>query len=320
MSRPGVTVPPRAVVRPLAWAGTLWRFSRPHTLVGTTTSILGIYVIAAATLPPLRLGGGLGDLALTLLAGAAVNVCIVGVNQVTDVAVDRVNKPHLPLAAGELSPEAARAIVTGCAALALALAVTQGWVEVAAVSVALAVGAAYSLPPLRLRRRPAVAAASISLVRALVVNLGVWWHFADSLGGRGEVSPLPGPIVALTLFVLPFSFAIAVLKDVPDTPGDRRFHVATFALRLGPRAAFRLGLAALALAYAGMIVAAPLALAGEADPWILVAGHLAAAAALATWAWRTSPEDRIGFTRFYLRVWGLLLAEYLIVPAAVLAA
>lgn len=318
MSRAGHTVSLRAAGRPLAAAGTLWRFSRPHTLVGTTTSILGIYVIAASTLASVGLGDGLGDLALTLLAGACVNVCIVGVNQIEDVAVDRVNKPHLPLAAGELSAGAARAIVTACAALALVLALTQGWVELVAVSVALAIGTAYSLPPLRLRRHPAVAAASISLVRALVVNLGVWWHFADSLGGLGEVSPLPGPIVALTLFVLPFSFAIAVLKDVPDTPGDRQFHVATFALRLGPHAAFRLGLAALALAYAGMIVVAPLVL-SDANPWVLAGGHLAAVALLLSWARRVSPEDRAAFTRFYLRVWGLLFLEYLIVPAAVLA-
>ena len=32
-----------------------------------------------------------------------MNVCIVGINQLYDVEIDRVNKPYLPLASGELS-------------------------------------------------------------------------------------------------------------------------------------------------------------------------------------------------------------------------
>ena len=120
-----------------------------------------------------------------------------------------------------------RAIVAVAGVLPLVLAVTQGWIELVAVGVALAIGAAYSLPPLRLKRYPgARRRVSISIVRALVVNLGVYLHFSD-----GEsVAPA---VWALTLFVLPFSFAIAVLKDVPDAEGDRRFAIRTFTVRLG---------------------------------------------------------------------------------------
>ena len=71
---------------------------------------------------------------------------------------------------------------------------------------------------------------------------------------------MPGAVWALCLFVLPFSFAIAVLKDVPDGEGDRAFRIATFTIRLGARRAAWLGLGALGLAYAGMAIAGPLAL------------------------------------------------------------
>jgi len=63
----GIRLPDSWLAAPI----TLWRFSRPHTLVGTTTSILGIYAIAAAELPGVALGDGVADLALTVLAGAA---------------------------------------------------------------------------------------------------------------------------------------------------------------------------------------------------------------------------------------------------------
>lgn len=308
----------RAARPPLAAASVLWRFSRPHTLVGTTVSILGIYAIAAAELPAVALGDGLVDLALTLLAGALVNVYIVGLNQIEDVDIDRINKPHLPIAAGDLSLREARRIVAVSGVLVVVLAWTQGWVELLAVGVAMAIGTAYSSPPLRLKRFPAVAAASISIVRAVVVNVGVYQHFAASLGGRPELSAVPPPIIALTLFVLPFSFAIAVLKDMPDAEGDRRFHIATFTVRLGARSALWIGLAALTAGYLGMAVLAPLAL-PTAQPWVLSGGHLVALAFLWRWALGTELSDQDALTRFYMRVWVLFFLEYALVPAAVLA-
>jgi homogentisate phytyltransferase / homogentisate geranylgeranyltransferase len=182
----------------------------------------------------------------------------------------------------------------------------------------MAIGTAYSSPPLRLKRFPALAAASISIVRAVVVNVGVYEHFAASLGGRAELSALPAPIVALTVFVLPFSLAIAVLKDVPDAKGDRRFGIATFTVRLGPRRAVGMGLAALSAGYLGMAVLGPLTV-PEAQPWVLVAGHLVALAALWRWALRGDLGDQEGLTRFYMRVWLLFFLEYALMPAAVLA-
>jgi homogentisate phytyltransferase/homogentisate geranylgeranyltransferase len=284
----------RAASAPLQWLVVLWRFSRPHTLIGTTLSILGIAVITGTD--------GAHDVLLTVLAGACVNLFIVGINQVEDVEIDRINKPHLPIAAGDLSLGAARWLVVACAVLPVGMGLTQGVVETAAVLVALAIGAAYSVPPLRLKRFPALAAGSISIVRALVVNLGVCLHFTDTV---------PAAVWALTLFVLPFSFAIAVLKDVPDAEGDRAHRIFTFTLRLGPERVLRMGMVALTLGYLGMIVAGPL------FAWapLMIGGHLAALVLLWHWS-RTAFDD---FTRFYMRVWGLFFCEYLLVPAAVVA-
>ena len=148
------------------------------------------------------------------------------------------------------------------------MALTQGALETGAVLAGLAVGAAYSLPPLRLKRFPLVASLCITGVRAIVVNLGVALHFTG--GG------VPAGVWALTLFVLPFAFAIAVLKDVPDLEGDRSHQIRTFTVRMGGRAVLRMGLAALAVAYLGMAILGPLLLEG-AQP-VVLAGHAPARA------------------------------------------
>lgn len=305
MSRPPVAVG-RARPRAAAWRLlVLWRFGRPHTLTGTSLSIVGLYAIAAS----LQRASGAVDLLWTLLAGLCVNVFIVGINQLEDVEIDRLNKPWLPIAAGDLSRDAGRRIVAAAAIAPMVMAATQGVAELVAVSVALAVGWAYSSPPLRLKRYPALAAGSITFVRSLVVNLGVWLHVAGT--------PVSAGVWALTVVTVPFSFAIAVLKDVPDIEGDRRFGIATFSVRLGPRPVLAVGVGALTLAGIGMAVAGPLLLDGASAP-VLVAGHVLGVAALWRWALRVDATDPVAFAGFYQRVWQLFFCEYLLVPAAYL--
>ena len=284
-------------------AVALWRFTRPHTIIGTTLSILGLYVLAAEA----EGASPLYDLVCTLLAGWCVNVFIVGINQITDVDIDRINKPFLPLASGDLSMAAARWIVAVCAVVPVLLGLTQGALETGAVLAGLAVGAAYSLPPLRLKRFPLLASLCITGVRAVVVNLGVALHFTG-----GEVPP---GVWALTLFVIPFAFAIAVLKDVPDLEGDRRFRITTFTVRLGGRRVLHIGLAALAVAYLGMAVLGPLLL-DDAQPVVLAVTHLAVLAVLLRAGLAADPADPEGFTRFYMMVWKAFFLAYVLVPLA----
>jgi homogentisate phytyltransferase/homogentisate geranylgeranyltransferase len=306
-----------AASAPARAASVLWRFSRPHTIIGTTVSVVGLFAISVDAI-----GGGVDagkaafHLFWTLVAAVAVNVYIVGINQITDVEIDRVNKPFLPIAAGELSLERAWLIVAACGILPVGLALTQGAAETAAVVAALAIGTAYSVPPVRLKRFAIAASLCVSGVRSAIVNLGVAAHFTAALGTQGATIP-PG-VWALTAFVLPFSLAIAILKDVPDAEGDRAHTILTFTVRHGGRAVMRAGLAILTLAYLGMALLGPLLVTG-ADPVLLAGGHLAALAALWIAARSADPSDRAGFTRFYMRVWLLFFLEYLIVPVSCLA-
>jgi len=293
-------------------AEVLWRFSRPHTVIGTTVSVLALFAVAAVALPGPTAGQAAVHLTFTVLAGLAVNVFIVGLNQLTDVEIDRVNKPELPVAAGDLSWRAATWIVAAAGALPVALALTQGAVELAFVLSGLLVGAVYSLPPLRLKRFATAASLCISGVRAVVVNLGVYLHFALAFAGEASVAPA---VWTLTGVVVPFGLAIAILKDVPDVEGDRRFSIATFSVRAGPERVTRAGLVLLTVTYLGMALAGPLLL-PDLSAVVLVVGHLGALALLWWWHRELAARD---FPAFYLGVWKLFFAEYAIVAVAALA-
>jgi homogentisate phytyltransferase/homogentisate geranylgeranyltransferase len=308
-----------ALVREGSLAGrsapaVLWRFARPHTIVGTTLSVLALYTIAAVELAGGALDAKLFDLAWTLVAAWCVNVFIVGINQLEDVEIDRINKPFLPIAAGDLSPAAGRWIVAASAAIPLVLAVTQGAVELVAVALGLAIGTAYSVPPLRLKRFPALASLSITFVRSVVVNVGVWLHFSAAFGAGYTIHPAVWALIAVTV---PFSFAIAILKDMPDVEGDRRYAIATFSVRLGARPVFAFGVGVLTLGELGMATIGAALLDG-ASTAILVGGHLAALALLWLWAARVDLADRASIVHFYMRVWVLFFCEYAIVAGAYL--
>ena len=136
-----------AVAAPARAATVLWRFSRPHTIIGTAVSVCGLFAISLDAIGGADAGPAAFQLFWTLVAALSVNVFIVGINQITDVEIDRVNKPGLPIAAGDLSVERAWAIVVASAVLPVVLALTQGALELAAVLAALAIGTAYSVAP-----------------------------------------------------------------------------------------------------------------------------------------------------------------------------
>ena len=217
---------------PLPWLVAFWKFSRPHTIIGTSLSVIGVFVIGWTVVQD----GGVNpilnpfSLLLPLVACLAGNVYIVGLNQIEDVDIDRINKPQLPIASGEFSRNDAWGIVVFAGSLSILLAAFADWYLLATILLSLLIGTAYSVPPLRLKRFPFWASVCILTVRGGIVNLGLFLHYSYQLGLPLQI---PARMWALTIFVLVFSIVIAIFKDIPDIEGDRRFNITTFTVQLG---------------------------------------------------------------------------------------
>ena len=307
---------------PLPWLAAFWKFSRPHTIIGTSLSVIGVFVIAWTVIPEEASTPTLNlfSLLLPLIACLAGNVYIVGLNQIEDVEIDRINKPSLPIASGEFSRKDGWIIVLSAGALSVFLAVLGGWWLLATVLLSLIIGTAYSMPPIRLKRFPFWASTCILTVRGAVVNLGLFLHYREPLG-----LPLgiPGKMWALAAFVVVFSIVIAIFKDIPDLEGDRRYNITTFTVRLGQARVYQMARLILSLCYLGMIAAVPW-LEGVSGSCVLITHGVL----LGLFWWRSyrvvmpnqeaTASRSISFPDFYQFIWKLFFLEYIVYPIACL--
>lgn len=291
---------------------SLWKFSRPHTIMGTSLSVWALYLIALATSNNNFSRLNVAPMLITWLVCLCGNVYIVGLNQLTDVEIDRINKPHLPLAAEEFSLTQGGWIVGITGFFAIAVAALSGWWLFATVATSLLIGTVYSLPPIRLKQFPFLAAFCILTVRGIVVNLGIFLHFSQKFQTQEAIT---SNIWALTLFIFLFTIAIAIFKDVPDLEGDKKYNISTFTLILGKSTVFNISRNVITLCYLGMVIAAIFWLNKINSPFF-IGYHLVLLTLL--W-WRSRDVDlaeKSAIASFYQFIWKLFFLEYLLFPLA----
>ncbi|MFH1539870.1 MAG: UbiA family prenyltransferase [bacterium] len=197
--------------------------SRPFTLLAPAVGILcGIAVAAGETGAKWNAAAALISVAAACLLNAASNT----LNQLCDVDIDRINKPHRPLPSGRVAPREA----TGLAILLFAAALRLAWavnLQFFALCVAAAIMTfAYSAPPLRLRRFPVAADIIIAVPRGMLL-FAAGWSAAASLD-----HPLPWTIGGLLAF---FILGAMSAKDFADIEGDRAGGIITLPVLLGAR-------------------------------------------------------------------------------------
>eukprot|EP00898_Chlorokybus_atmophyticus_P006624 jgi/Chlat1/6963/Chrsp52S06618 len=298
-----------------AFASAFYRFSRPHTVIGTIISICSVSLLAIGHVRFLHARSILG-LFQALIPALCINVAIVGLNQVYDIEIDKVNKPYLPLASGEFSKEFGAALSWGFAALGITLgllAQSPGLTTTLIVSLLLGVAYSIDLPFLRWKRFPVLAASCILSVRAVLVQLGFFHHMR--VGVLRQKWVVGRPLAFATAFMCFYSVVIALFKDIPDVEGDRKYAIRSLSVQIGADKVFWICVGLLLAAYGAAVIFGLC----SPQPWsagVLVAAHIGLGALLWSRAKKVDVRSKAALTDFYMFIWKLFYAEYLILPFA----
>ncbi|KAL5140403.1 Glycinol 4-dimethylallyltransferase [Glycine soja] len=138
-----------------------------------------------------------------------IEIYLCGVNQLYDLEIDKINKPHLPMASGQFSFKTG--VIISAAFLAL-------------------------VPLLRWKRYPFVAAMCMISTWALALPISYFHHMQTVVLKR----PIgfPRSLGFLVAFMTFYSLGLALSKDIPDVEGDKEHGIDSFAVRLGQKRAF----------------------------------------------------------------------------------
>nr|AKM76562.1 AT3G11945-like protein [Erodium texanum] len=290
-----------------------WRFLRPHTIRGTALGSFAL--VARALIENTHLIKW--SLVLKALSGLFALICgngyIVGINQIYDIGIDKVNKPYLPIAAGDLSVQSAWLLVVFFAVAGLSIVgLNFGPFITSLYSLGLFLGTIYSVPPLRMKRFPVAAFLIIATVRGFLLNFGVYYATRAALGLAFQWS---SPVVFITTFVTVFALVIAITKDLPDVEGDRKFQISTLATKLGVRNIAYLGSGLLLLNYIASVLAAIyMPQAFRRSIMIPVHSFLALSLIYQTRVLEQANYTKEAISGFYRFIWNLFYAEYIIFP------
>ncbi len=209
---------------------TTIRLTRPFTLLppllgmlSGSAAALGAGVrVESWSLAAVRIGLG-------ALMAATLNAASNVLNQIHDVALDRVNKPTRPLSSGAFPIPAARfltAVFYGAAAVMAYFVAPGGSRECfAIVLVTCVLTWAYSAPPLRLRRNGFIANATIALPRGMLLKVAGWSAVAPVFSDLE-------PWYIGAIFML-FLLGASTTKDFSDMSGDSLHGVRTLPVIFG---------------------------------------------------------------------------------------
>lgn len=287
---------------------TLWKFARPHTIIGTATSVAALFVIATGQKIewPLYFW-------LTLISALACNLFITGYNQLVDVKLDKINKPDLPLASGDMSVLTGKKIVWLALIISLGLAFYLSLFLTGLILLISAIGFLYSWKEVYLKRQHRLAAFAITLVRGFLINAGFYLYFS---GYDADIGAISNPVWLLIIFIALFSIGISWFKDIPDVIGDKTEKVASLAITIGSKKAFNYGTMVVAIGYT-ICAFTPLFIDMEGmNKSFIIFGNAIAGFVFLGMASRVHPEDHSSIKSFYLTFWGLFVVEYLIFAVA----
>jgi homogentisate solanesyltransferase len=201
----------------------LYKFTRPHTIRGTILASIAGTTRALLDTPGALTNANWGIMVprafIGLLALLLGNTFITGINQIYDDEIDKLNKPFLPVASGEMSKRFAW--VACMTSLIAGPALVYKFFPLLLFRLyctGIFLGGIYSVPPIRTKKNPVLAGLTIAFVRGFLLNFGIYYAVKDAVGATFSWSP---KVTFVARFMTMFATVIAVTKDLPDIEGDK---------------------------------------------------------------------------------------------------
>ncbi|CAJ1968659.1 unnamed protein product, partial [Sphenostylis stenocarpa] len=182
------------------FAAFYW-FCYPYSVIGSALSTISTSLLVVdklSDISPLFIIGVLQALIPYFFMDIYVN----GVNQLCDLEIDKINKPYLPLASGQIS-------------------FTTGVIMVAS-SLTLSFGLAWTI-------------GSWPLIWGLVSCFLLWTAYSINTFVLKRATIFPRSLIFVAVFMGFYSLGIALFKDIPDIDGDKAFGIQSFSARLGQK-------------------------------------------------------------------------------------
>ncbi|KAK9078911.1 hypothetical protein SSX86_002970 [Deinandra increscens subsp. villosa] len=293
--------------------GVIYKYSRAYTLKGTVLSIISISFLAVQNLSDFTPSFVLGVLQ-AIVGGCLANLYVVGINQLSDIEIDKVNKPYLPLASGELPVKTGILLTSSYAFLGFCVGWSvNSWPLKLGLFLWYAFGTAYSvdMPLLRWKRIPALAAMCLWSVQGAIIPILFHLHAQTCIRGRSLL--VSKHAIFVFGFMSIYGIVIALFKDIPDVEGDKIDGINSFALQFGQKQVFWICIWLLEMVY-GMAILIGLSSARIWIRSIMVIGH----SILGFILWRNANlvdlKSNEAIESFYLFIWKLYYVEYLLVP------
>lgn len=209
------------------------RIARPRFWIASVVSIHVGFVLATHRIMPT--GGQIWELApAAVSAGPLLWLSVLAFNDAHDVATDRLNprKADFPVVSGRVTPREASIIGVVSGTLSVVVAAAVGPLFMVGTALAVALGWAYSAPPLRLKARPGADVAVNAAAVGLLGPLGGWVAVTHTGAGYPWLISVIGVLAAAALY-LP--------TTISDIDADIAAEIRTAAVALGRRVAFELG-------------------------------------------------------------------------------
>ncbi|XP_057728977.1 naringenin 8-dimethylallyltransferase 2, chloroplastic-like isoform X1 [Arachis stenosperma] len=175
---------------------------------------------------------------------------VMGVNQLSDVEIDKINKPDLPLASGEYSFTSGVILVTSFLLAGFGVAWMLGsqpliW----SVVVTAALMGAYSVnfPLLRWKRSIILTSLSNAIAMLASFHIGPFLHMKTFV--LKKAATFPRSMILGCVVIGLFYTIITLTKDLGDVEGDKAAGLKTLPIRLGVKPVFWLCVSLIQMAY-----------------------------------------------------------------------